>query len=120
MSKGQKYTDEQREAQRARVRKHYQENKQYYKNKAKKRNEETRQWVRDVKEASPCADCGEFKPYYIMHFDHLGIEPKLFNISENVLTLGRAKIQAEIDKCELVCSNCHGIRTWKRQHNMPL
>jgi hypothetical protein len=102
------------------VKNHYVKNKQYYVDKAKKRNAETKQWVRDLKDSTPCKDCGEFKPYYVMHFDHLGLEKKLFNISSNVTAVGRAKLQAEIDKCDLLCSNCHGIRTWKRQHDIPL
>lgn len=71
-----------------------------------------------IKEAKnkPCADCGNEYPHYVMDFDHLGNEEKLFNIgntSERPLSLTR--LQTEIDKCDVVCSNCHRIRTHNRR-----
>jgi hypothetical protein len=50
-----------------------------------------------------------------MDFDHVG-EDKLMNIAK-MAGLSWARIEAEIAKCEVVCSNCHRIRTWQRLHN---
>lgn len=105
-------TPEQREAQRARVRKHYQENKQYYIDKASKRNKEARQKYNEYKESLPCTDCGVYFPCYVTHFDHIG-DDKKFNIADRV-THGWKQLKEEMDKCELVCANCHAIRTHKR------
>ena len=62
----------------------------------------------------PCADCGgKFDPV-VMDFDHVRGE-KLFNISVGVGTgQGIRKILAEIEKCEVVCANCHRLRTEER------
>lgn len=49
-----------------------------------------------------------------MQFDHTGND-KEGNVGEMVgKNAAWAKIEAEIAKCELVCANCHMIRTHKR------
>jgi hypothetical protein len=66
------------------------------------------QWVLDYKESHPCKDCGRFYPHYVMDFDHLG--NKVMNVSR-MIGYKRERIEQEIAKCDLVCSNCHRIRT---------
>jgi hypothetical protein len=61
----------------------------------------------------PCADCKGIFPPYVMDFDHLGIEEKLFNIGGSTAKSLKA-VKAEIAKCEVVCANCHRIRTHSR------
>ena len=67
----------------------------------------------------PCTDCGGSFPYYVMEFDHLpGRGKKLFSISmahSNDLRWGL--LDEELAKCELVCSNCHRVRTVTRHRN---
>jgi len=61
----------------------------------------------------PCMDCGVKYPYYVMDFDHK--ENKCFGISEAVnKNISLTKIKLEIEKCDLVCANCHRIRTFIR------
>lgn len=57
----------------------------------------------------PCKDCGKSYPYYVMDFDHLG--PKLFSISKGSRQHSYLELLLEIKKCEVVCANCHRIRT---------
>ena len=72
------------------------------------------QYIRDLKEKSPCMDCGIKYPYYVMDFDHVrGKKHK--NVMELIPTLSKKKINEEIAKCEIVCSNCHRIRTHMRK-----
>lgn len=69
-----------------------------------------------IKEATPCADCGNFFPYYVMHFDHLPGFVKLFNIaSYKDYTQDLDVVKREISKCDIVCSNCHAVRTHYRR-----
>ena len=71
-------------------------------------------YLQDYKEKHPCADCKLNFPYYVMDFDHVrGIKHK--NVSELIPTLSKKKIDDEIKKCEVVCSNCHRIRTHIRR-----
>lgn len=69
----------------------------------------------NIAKAKPCADCGVQYPYYVMDFDHVRGE-KVFTIATKKCRYLNAKIlQSEIDKCEVVCSNCHRERTYKRK-----
>jgi hypothetical protein len=56
----------------------------------------------------PCADCGETDPL-VLEFDHLGV--KNFNIAAGLRNHSWQAVLAEIDRCEVVCANCHRRRT---------
>lgn len=74
--------------------------------------ERTRAYIREAKSV-PCTDCGNSYPYYVMDFDHLGY--KEFNVGNAVYSnLPLKRVIEEITKCEVVCSNCHRIRTHER------
>lgn len=77
--------------------------------------EERKQLVSSLKDR-PCTDCGIRYPHYVMDFDHVTGD-KHANVSAmKFMTLG--KLLTEISKCEVVCSNCHRIRTYLRgQHS---
>ena len=72
------------------------------------------QYLRDLKTKTPCIDCGINYPYYVMDFDHVRGQ-KHANVMELVSTLSKKRIDLEIAKCEIVCSNCHRIRTHMRR-----
>ena len=75
--------------------------------------------ILEYKKNGSCADCGYAGSEYpeVLDFDHL--RDKKFNISEfKYHTSGINKVKEDINKCELVCSNCHRIRTVKRKLNM--
>lgn len=78
----------------------------------KEQEELGRKLIRQAK-AKPCADCGVQYPHYVMDFDHLPEFEKLKNVS-NMLRHSLEALQKEIDKCEVVCSNCHRVRTFER------
>lgn len=73
--------------------------------------EQNREEYRKFKESYPCADCGQTYPYYVLHFDHL--DDKKYHISQRSSTKLK-NLMSEIDKCEIVCANCHAERTHKR------
>lgn len=62
----------------------------------------------------PCCDCGVKYPSHVMQYDHVRGDKK-FNLGE-ATAKGRSlkAVQEEIDKCEVVCANCHAERTWQR------
>lgn len=61
---------------------------------------------------NPCTDCGIVYHPVSMDFDHL---PQYKKLSNNGFTaMSKTRILAEIKKCELVCANCHRVRTWRR------
>jgi hypothetical protein len=61
----------------------------------------------------PCKDCGQSFPIYCMDFDHV-VREKKDNISNMHKNRTIKAILEEIAKCELVCANCHRIRTHQR------
>ena len=62
----------------------------------------------------PCADCGESYPPYVMDFDHVRGEKKFNLTSMKASSSSEAAILAEAEKCDVVCANCHRIRTWSK------
>src|SRR6266850_3690137 len=70
-----------------------------------------RSWMAGIKEGVPCSDCGGLFPVYVMHWDHLPGFEKVDEISSMVASRTRAAVLEELKKCELVCANCHVMRT---------
>lgn len=97
---------------------HYKDNMKAYKTRAYKRNKqvtlEIREYIRREKD-KPCQDCGFSYPYYVMDFDHRPGEKKLCDIARMAGSKVKLeKVKKEIAKCDIVCSNCHRIRTHNR------
>ena len=66
----------------------------------------------EIKQASGCQDCGVTNPI-VLDFDHL--KDKKYNVSRMIHDgFSWAAIKKEIAKCEVVCANCHRIRTHNR------
>ena len=91
---------------------HYAANKEkYFRNK--------RIWKKSAYEkintlkSAPCTDCKNTFPPEAMDFDHIE-DNKEYSIAKLVSSNSMTKALLEIAKCELVCANCHRIRTKKR------
>lgn len=54
-----------------------------------------------------CLACGYKKCNRALVFHHLDPETKSFGISARGVTRSWKKVQKELDKCVLLCSNCH-------------
>jgi len=71
-------------------------------------------WLRSLKDGKPCADCGRSFPPEVMQWDHRPGFEKLVELSAAFGDWSREDILTEIAKCDLVCTNCHIIRTFTR------
>jgi hypothetical protein len=72
-----------------------------------------RDYVANYFATHACADCGEIHPV-VLTFDHVRGK-KQANVSDMVRDgLGLETIKAEIEKCDVVCYNCHSLRTQER------
>lgn len=98
--------------QREYARKHYKENKQRYLDRNRINRKKLRRYVAKIKESSSCADCGNNYPHYVMDFDHLSNKEGL--IIEFIRRHNKKALDREMAKCEVVCSNCHRIRSHNR------
>lgn len=54
-----------------------------------------------------CQTCGYAKCISALEFHHRSKESKEFSLGEVQLTAWSEKIINELDKCDLLCSNCH-------------
>jgi hypothetical protein len=72
--------------------------------------------IQEYKMKRGCLDCGYNSHPEALEFDHLPGSKKLFKISD-APSLGKtwSEIQAEASKCQVVCANCHRIRTVSRR-----
>jgi hypothetical protein len=97
----------------------------YYKNYYTNNPEEKKRIIRNVKKkrvkmrleiqkakSVPCADCQVSYPYYVMDFDHVR-GTKKFDVGTATSTKTMKALSEEIAKCEVVCANCHRMRTHK-------
>ncbi len=98
--------------------------REYYKVNNVKQRQQIRDAARRRREANkvnlvaaknkPCMDCGNNYPSFVMDFDHVRGD-KVMNVSEMMQhVMPWARIEEEILKCDLVCANCHRIRTFTR------
>jgi hypothetical protein len=94
-------------------RKHYYNNKEQYLERNRKVKEKMTEHLREIKDV-PCMDCGVKYPYYVMDLDHRDPSEKSGNINRILGNGSWKKFLEEIDKCDVVCSNCHRERTWNK------
>lgn len=103
--------------QRGRIYYHQNHERQLYLAKLRKKRyiQEREKWLSVIKD-KPCIDCGTKYPPYVMDFDHKDGETKVASISwlARRNTSSFFKIKQEIEKCDLVCANCHRQRTHDR------
>lgn len=99
--------------------KHYARNIERYKtNAARYRDrllDERYGFLSDFLSAHPCTDCGE-TDVTVLEFDHL--RDKEFAIAAGIASKSWADLQREMEKCEVVCANCHRRRSATRHGYM--
>jgi hypothetical protein len=108
--------------------------KEYYQKNKAKVLERVRHWtllrlakhrrIVDEAKSKPCMDCRLTYPLCVMDFDHRPDERKGGSISDlvNNWKISERVLREEIAKCDVVCSNCHRIRTHERRQagkNVP-
>lgn len=87
----------------------YNKNNKAHQKRVNKVRKEKSDFVSNIKLTNGCFICGYKKCKTSLHFHHLHPEDKRFNISWAVRkNLSKDNINTEIDKCVILCSNCHG------------
>jgi len=111
-----KNVDEQREYNRAYGRDYYKRNRQHLLSKQAEKNkklrEKQRRWLIDYKRGLACVRCGENYPA-VLQFHHRNHEEKEFEIGlYTALGFSKARLLAELEKCDVLCANCHAKEHW--------
>jgi hypothetical protein len=101
---------------RAYNRDYYQRNRQHLLAKQAEKNKrlraKQRQWLIDYKKGLACVRCGENHPA-TLQFHHRNHGEKEFEIAlYTTLGFSKARLLAEIEKCDVICANCHAKEHW--------
>jgi DNA-directed RNA polymerase beta' subunit len=104
-----------KECTRILIKNHYNENREYYLNKAHERNHkikvETDNYLKEYLLNNPCIDCGESN-IVVLEFDHTNKFKKFKAVSSLVRHRYPIEIvKREVAKCEVRCANCHRKKT---------
>ena len=83
---------------------HYLRNKTQYVTRAEKHNTKMAKLFQEFKDSLSCSVCGEPQAC-CLDFHH--IRDKEFAISEAIAKVGITKLVEELEKCSVLCSNCH-------------
>jgi hypothetical protein len=77
---------------------------------------EAQRFISGYLETHHCVDCGESDPI-VLTFDHNG--NKKMNVADMV-TQGYSvrSVEQEVNKCEVVCFNCHMRREYRRRSTL--
>lgn len=73
--------------------------------------------AQQIKTNSGCIHCGEIRPYLLM-FHHPNPSQKSFGIGSRMGNNWN-KILLEIQKCQILCHNCHAATHWRKRHGIP-
>ena len=63
----------------------------------------------------PCIDCGVAN-VIVLEFDHRDPQDNLNNVGSMIASKRWARVQAEIEKCDVRCVNCHRRKTARDFH----
>lgn len=84
----------------------YADRAEYLKVAVKKRRKVLRQHAVEYK-GGKCILCGYNKCIDALEFHHSNSGNKDFGLSQKGITRSWQKVRAELDKCVLICANCH-------------
>lgn len=86
---------------------HYQKKKQYYKDKAEERQQKLKYEFLEFKKGLKCSNCAE-NHTATLDFHHIDPSKKENTISQAIIRgWGKERLNKELEKCIVLCSNCH-------------
>lgn len=88
----------------------YAENGDHRREQVRNRRRKLKQRYRDYKESLSCEECGHSGKdnAWSLDFDHINPDEKVVAVSHLVTSgYGWERIMEEIEKCRVVCANCH-------------
>jgi len=98
-------------------RKFYQRNKSYYSQKRKEQQKNIKIFINDYKSNLKCERCSE-NHISCLDFHHIDPNKKEICISNICRTgWGKERILKEINKCTVLCANCHRKLHWNTRKN---
>lgn len=97
------------EGQKTAKRRWYEQNTDYVKTKAAERSKEIIKWFQEYKDTLSCQTCGFSHPA-ALQFHHRDAKTKEIDVAVAVRNgWSKKRIMVEIEKCDVLCANCHFI-----------
>ena len=88
----------------------------YYLLRSRRIRSETRARLHEIKSTKGCADCGDHRGP-VLQFHHLDPTVKEFGIGTTLAARAWSiELAREIEKCIVLCANCHIMRHWQERH----
>src|SRR5438046_797073 len=103
-----------RPTQRATNVRYYAANREREIERVTRRQAATTAFLRELRSV-PCADCGARFEGHQMDFDQRDPAAKIQGGTRMISRSSVERILAEVDKCDIVCANCHRLRTHERR-----
>jgi hypothetical protein len=94
------------------LKQHYTDNPEYYKNKSRKYKSDLRELINRLKILRGCNSCGFNEHPAVLDFHHRDGTNKSFNIGSSLHLVSRELLMEEIAKCDVLCANCHRIKSY--------
>ena len=87
-------------------RKHYLNNKEKIKQRTQNKRKEFNEWFDNLKQSFKCKLCSESR-HWVLDFQHRDPKTKEDKVSKIKRTFDKEKVLKEIEKCDILCANCH-------------
>lgn len=106
---------------------HYNQNKNDFKLRAQSLFSKLYQWMNNIKEQYGCCFC-KLSDWRCLDFHHIDASTKLNSVSALIRCKSRVKAAEEINKCVVICANCHRLvhyckliidKVWKCNIEIP-
>lgn len=94
-----------KECNKQKLKEHYYSNKELYYNKQKRRREKLQKCFVEYKKTLKCIKCEEDR-WWVLDFHHRDSSTKEGYIS-NLLHKSKKAFEDELEKCDVLCANCH-------------
>lgn len=101
------YSSDCKECHKEYCKEHYKSNKKYYEEKRKRNHEKYKQQYIEYKKSLSCQNCDEDR-WYVLDFHHRNSDEKEMEVA-TMMAQGCSfeTTLIEIEKCDVLCKNCH-------------
>jgi hypothetical protein len=100
-----------KECNKENLRKDYLKSKSKYRERNKRSKLRRRAWFIEFKKTLSCIKCGESR-WWVLDFHHRNPENKEGDLG-NLLNHSKKAFEKELEKCDVLCANCHRDEHYK-------
>ena len=79
-----------------------------------------RAFVNEYKLSRGCKVCGYKEHPVALELNHIDPQTKTFSIARQLASISMENLVKELEKCEVMCANCHQIHTYENNHHLTV